>query len=386
MHTEEIKELSENLVSGYLKGELNEAEKRALICWIKSDIGNKHFFDECCEIWITAKANSKNTGYNFQEGYLKFLQKIKPVEEFGFESGKIKIFQLISRYAAIFIVAATLSGLIFYNIGKHQVTESLQNNCELIVPMGSRAQFILPDGTSVTLNAGSRLNYGNRYGIHDRIVQLEGEGYFKVAKDLQKPFTVKTSHLNVIATGTAFNVKAYREDKTIETTLVEGSVKISEISNKNRNEVMILKPNQKLTFFKEGSKRIDDASRTKEKTKNSSKPLQVQPSIETQRLITENVNVEPVISWKENRWIFEKESLSQIAIELERKFDVQIIFESERLKTFRFTGIILAEPIEQVLEVISISAPINYKIKGKVVTISENKNIEELSKRLYNRK
>ena len=54
------------------------------------------------------------------------------------------------------------------------------------------------------------------------------------------------------------------------------------------------------------------------------------------RLVTENVNVEPVISWKENRWIFEKQSLAQIAVELERKFDVQIIFDSEGLKTFRF--------------------------------------------------
>ena len=113
--------------------------------------------------------------------------------------------------------------------------------------------------------------------------------------------------------------------------------------------------------------------------------MQFKKSIEIPRLVTENVNVEPVISWKENRWIFEKQSLSQIAIELERKFDVQILFESEELKTFRFTGIIIAEPIEQVLEVMSISAPINFKLKGRVVTLSENKNFEELNKRLYKR-
>jgi ferric-dicitrate binding protein FerR (iron transport regulator) len=100
-------------------------------------------------------------------------------------------------------------------------------------------------------------------------------------------------------------------------------------------------------------------------------------------LVTENVNIEPVISWKENRWIFEKQSLSQIAIALERKFDVQIKFESERLKTFRFTGIIIAEPIEQVLEVMSITAPINFKLKGRVVTLSENENFEKLNKNLY---
>ena len=71
-------------------------------------------------------------------------------------------------------------------------------------------------------------------------------------------------------------------------------------------------------------------------------------------------------------------------VELERKYDVQINFESEKLKSFRFTGTIIAEPIEQVLEVMSISAPINFKLKGRIVTLYENKNFEELNKSLFN--
>jgi ferric-dicitrate binding protein FerR (iron transport regulator) len=242
----------------------------------------------------------------------------------------------------------------------------------------------LSDGTAVTLNAGSRLKYDNRFGIEDRVVQLEGEGYFKVAKDSKKPFTVKTSQLNIMALGTTFNIKAYSEDKTIETTLIEGSIKIEQITDKSRPEVMVLKPNQKLTFFKGDSTMVDETAIKKGKTENNTRPLQVQKSISIPRLVTENVNVEPVISWKENRWIFEKQSLSWIAVELERRFDVQIHFESERLKTFRFTGTIIAEPIEQVLEVMSITAPINFKLKGRVVTLSENKNFEEFNKSLYN--
>jgi len=386
MQTKENKGLPENLISGYLKGELSPDETKELVNWLKSDSRNKRYFDEYCEIWITVKANSENPGYNLEKGYGKFLQKISTGRELTGGIGRTGIIQAIYRYAAVFIVAAISSGLIFYHIGRHRVIQTAQNRSELVVPLGSRAQFTLSDGTSVTLNAGSRLIYDSRYGIADRTVQLEGEGYFKVAKDSKRPFTVKTSHLDVLALGTAFNVKAYSDDKTIETTLVEGSVKITETAYKKGYKVMILKPNQKLTFYKEYPAKTEEAAGIEEKTKKNTKPLQVQPSIETHRLLTENVNVEPVISWKENRWIFEKESLEQIAVELERKFDVQIHIESERLKTFRFTGTILAEPIEQVLEVMSISAPINYKIKGKVVNISENKNMEELSKRLYNRK
>jgi len=384
MQTKENKQSADNLISGYLKGELTADETRELIRWLKLNSANKRYFDEYCEIWITAKASLKNPGYNFHEGFWKFKQKIKADEDLHISFNKTNLFKIITRYAAIFIVAFSLSGLLFYYIGKNRVTNSKQSFSELIVPLGSRAQFTLSDGTTVTLNAGSRLKYDNRFGIRDRVVQLEGEGYFKVAKDGERPFTVKTSHLNIRALGTTFNIKAYSDDKTIETTLVEGSVKIEEITDKSGAEVIVLKPNQKLTFFKEDSTMVDETASPKGKTENNTQPLQVQKAIAIPRLVTENVNVEPVISWKENRWIFEKQSLSQIAVELERKFDVQIHFESERLKTFRFTGIIIAEPIEQVLEVMSITAPINFKLKGKVVTLSENKNFEELNKRLYN--
>jgi len=373
-----------NLIPDYLKGELSTDEIRELISWIKEDSANKRYFDEYCEIWITAKAALKNPGYNFHEGFWKFKQKIKNHEELSDSISKTNLFKTLTRYAAIFIIAFSLGGLLFYYISRNQIKSPGQSFSELVVPMGSRAQFTLSDGTMAILNAGSRLKFDNRFGIDERVVRLEGEGYFKVAKDTSRPFIVKTSHLNVMALGTAFNVKAYSDDKTIETTLVEGSVKIEGTNENIRTEVLVLKPNQKLTFYKEDSTIVDETASPKVNTKTDKKSLPVQKSLTIPRLIRENVDVEPVISWKENRWIFEKERLSQIAVELERKFDIQIHFDSERLKTFRFTGIIIAEPIEQVLEVMSLSAPINFKLKGRVVTLSENKNFEKLNKKLYN--
>jgi transmembrane sensor len=384
MQTKENNQPEDDLILGYLKHELNEDEIRELIRWIKLDSANKRHFDEYCEIWITDKASSKNPGYNFHEGFWKFRQKIRTEADLSVGLNKTNLFKTITRYAAIFIIAFSLSGLLFYYINKNQTKLPKQSYSELIVPMGSRAQFTLSDGTSAILNAGSRLKIDNRFGINKRIVQLEGEGYFKVAKDSSRPFIVKTSHLNVMALGTAFNVKAYSNDKTIETTLVEGSVKIEGTNENIRTEILVLKPNQKLTFYKEDSSIVDETASPKVNTETNKKLLPVQKSLTIPRLVRENVDVEPVISWKDNRWIFKKERLSQIAVELERKFDIQIHFESERLKTFRFTGIIVAEPIEQVLEVMSLSAPINFKLKGRVVTLSENKNFEKLNKSLYN--
>lgn len=368
----------------YLEGNGSYEDICIVKQWFSNTESEHELYEKCLQYWEEISLEPNIEGYNEAHMLDHIQHKIK-IEEAVFLN-KTNLFKNIVKYAAILIIAFSLSGLLFYYIGKDNAANIKQGISELVVPMGSRASFSLSDGTTVMLNAGSRLTYDNRFGIKDRVVQLEGEGYFKVAKDSKRPFMVKTSHLNVMALGTAFNVKAYSDDKKIETTLVEGSVKIEDISGRNRTEVLILKPNQKLTFFKEDSRMVDETASTEENIKNNTKSMQVQKATAIPRLVKENVNVEPVISWKENRWIFEKQSLSQIAIELERKFDVQIIIETERLKSFRFTGTILAEPIDQVLVVMSSSAPINFKIKGKVVTLSENKHFEEINKSLYNQR
>ncbi len=210
--------------------------------------------------------------YNFHEGFWKFKQKIRT--EAGIPEGfkrKSLIGELL-KYAAIIVITALVSGLSFYYFGRSQVINRGQNMNELIVPLGSSARFCLSDGTTAILNAGSRLKYDNSFGISERVVSLEGEGFFNVAKVSDKPFTVKTSHINVIAMGTAFNVKAYSNDKTIETTLVEGSLKVEGIASKGTAEVTVLKPNQKLTFFKEDSTMVDEIPEFEKKRVTTAQP------------------------------------------------------------------------------------------------------------------
>jgi ferric-dicitrate binding protein FerR (iron transport regulator) len=384
MQKEENTKSPDILILGYLKNELTDNETAELTNWLRLSSSNKRYFDEYCEIWITSKSSLKNPEYNFHEGFWKFKQRIKGPETQSDKSDKYRLIKAIMKYAAIIILAFSLGGLIFHNKETKPAEQGGLSFSELIVPFGSRVLFTLPDGTEVTLNAGSRLKYDNIFGITDRVVNLEGEGYFNVAKDSERPFTVKTSHISVVALGTEFNVRAYSENKTIETTLVEGSLKIENIADDTGEEVIVLKPNQKVTYIKESSTIVNETNKSKSDLDNKSAPEPVQKTLITPELVAEDVNIEPIISWKENKWIFEQKCLSQIAIELERKFDVKIVFESERLKTVRFTGTILAEPIEQVLEVMSLSAPISYKLRGRVVTLSEKKGHDNLNKRLYN--
>jgi transmembrane sensor len=385
METTQNKKTEEDLICGYLKGDLTPEETRELIEWIKIDNVNKQTFDECCELWITTMAASKNPGYNAQEGFWKFRQRISTADNppVTVKKDKSILLRTALRYAAVFILAFALGGVLFFYTGKKSTTQAVQSINELIVPLGSKAEFSLSDGTVVTLNAGSTIKVDPSYGAFERIIELEGEGYFKVAKDEKRPFVVKTPYLNVTALGTEFNIKAYTVDKTIETTLISGSVKIEPNSDSGSGEITILQPNQKLTFYKEDSRFEDNSNLPAGKPKSEIKPVKVQNTASAIKLVKENVNIEPVVSWKENRWIFDNQSLTQIAVDLERRFDVQILFKSEGLRSYRFTGTILAEPIEQVLEVISITAPISFKLTGRVVTLSENKDFIEVNRNLY---
>ena len=382
MYSKEKEQSMDDLIIGYLNGELNSDQIIELIKWIKLNDVNKKYFDEFCEVWITSKAIGNNPEYNVQKGFWRFKQNIKSDSLLSINLAGTGLIKKVLRYAAIFILGFSLGGFLLFHFYNRKIHVARNVN-EIIVPLGSRTQFFLIDGTEIVLNAGSKLKYNNFFGINNREVLLEGEGYFKVAKDMRNPFVVKTSGLIVTALGTEFNVKAYSGDKTIETILINGSVKIEPVKGSKSDIATILKPNQKLTFYKENSSIKNETYSVKEKTGSAVTHPDIQKSISPPRLVKETINVAPAVSWKENRWIFEHESLEKIAIELERKFNVQINFESERLKTFRFTGTIIAEPIEQVLEFMSISAPINFRLKGRIVTLSENKQFYKYNN-LYN--
>ena len=383
MEKDLYKKSCEDLICGYLKNELTEDETSRLISWLEQDKKNKRLFDEMSDLWVTARATSPDPGFDAREGFLRFREKIKSTD--SLKDSKTKTFRLrtLLRYAAIFIIAFSAGGSLFFFVGRNSIEPALQSVNKIVVPLGSKAWFSLSDGTFVTLNAGSTLNVSNGYGINNRIVRLDGEGYFNIAKDTNNPFVVQTPFLNVRALGTEFNVKAYSVDKTIETTLVSGSLQIEPVKEVNQGRITVLKPNQKVTFFKEDfvftDEQEDKENEIPARTVSVKKIRTVAPA----RLIKEDIDVNPVTSWKENRWIFEQQSLAQIAVDLERKFDVRIIFESEKLKSYRFTGTILAEPIEQVLIALSMTAPINYNVRGRVVTLSENKDFIEINKNLY---
>jgi transmembrane sensor len=212
---------------------------------------------------------------------------------------------------------------------------------ESIAPNGEKSQLVLADGTKVYLNSGTVLRYDNRFGKQNREIELAGEAYFEVVRNEKIPFIIYTSDIEVRVLGTKFNVMAYPSDPSIETTVKEGTVNVKERTGK---QFLVITANQKASYTK---------------TKKT--------------LISSVVNPLTFASWKENILYFDNENFENVISKLERWYDVSIHLEGKDSIDDRFTLTVKNESLKEVLDLISLTTPLRYKIHDDEVTISYKK-------------
>ncbi len=259
-----------------------------------------------------------------------------------------------------FAIAAVLlkTNVLPYNLVKSEsIAEEISAN-QIIVPLGEKSHVILADGTEIWLNSGSKLIYPTVFNRTERIVKLEGEGYFNVAKNKEKPFIVETDKLDIEVLGTSFNLKSYPEEDIVETTLVEGSVKLSQNRQTVSEKVFYLKPLEKADF------------RAKESEMTIHKVVADEDVLDSDK--NSEWLLESIISWKDQVLIFNSENLIDIATKLERWYGFKIILKDiGSVINETYTGkFIHNEPITMVLDIIKATTPIAYKIENNTITIT----------------
>lgn len=241
------------------------------------------------------------------------------------------------RVAAMFILPLlTAAGVYFYMSRNQSSTAPLI----VAVEQGQKANITLPDGSKVWLNSQSKLTYSASFNVKKRELQLDGEAYFEVAHNPNKPFIVQSNDISVEALGTAFGVKAYNEDNLISSILMRGKVRVTTPDG----EVVLL-PNDRIIYNKT----------THKKAKNS---------------VT---NATDFTGWIHNVMRFENESLGEIAKTIQRIYNVEVVFASEKPKNLRYTGTINNNSLESVLNIINLTSPVSFQISNQKVTLSENK-------------
>ena len=226
---------------------------------------------------------------------------------------------------------------------EENVDESPVKSNELVIPRGGENTVLLADGTTVHLNAGSKLTYPVRFAGKRRIVRLEGEAYFDVAEDENHPFVVQTHLGEITVLGTEFNVNAYADTPVCYTTLVHGKVKFSTLNA----ETITLSPGEQAVVFANSS--------TKRK-----------------------VDLEEYVGWVDGMYIFNNRPLGDIMKTFERWYDIQVYYETPNLRDITYSGNLKRYgTINSFLDALELTGDLTYKISGRNILIYDKVEEQE---------
>ncbi|SHG79195.1 FecR family protein [Flavobacterium johnsoniae] len=364
--------MTSEIIQKYLSNEASEQEVQALFEWIEASADNKKQFVTAKKAWVLSglsedilsdsvpliqmKPKNRLKQYlsyaavflvliGLGKTILLFTDTSKTSKEIVLEMGDGRLEYFSGKNLTTLVndkgdlVAKKFPDEIIY-FGKTADNKVVYNT--LTIPYGKRFKLKLSDGTIVSLNAGSSLRYPEQFGINgNRNVYLIGEAFFEVAKDKEHPFIVNANQVDIKVLGTKFNVSAYPENPTVNSTLVEGSIQMSETADPSN--AVLLEPNQMATW------------------QNNAK-----------KITLKNVDVSLYSAWTKGELAFKDTPFSTIAKIIQRTYDVEIINQNSDLARQNFTGTInISESsVENILDLLKRDTPFNYSIEHKTITIT----------------
>jgi len=235
------------------------------------------------------------------------------------------------------IIRKAKNGQLEYII-KEMPQVAIKGSNTIATPRGGQYQVNLPDGTKVWLNAATTLKYPYAFAKNERLVELNGEAYFEVSKDHTRPFKVKTDAQNIEVLGTHFNINAYRDEAIIKTTLLEGSVKVS-----NASRTINLHPGE-----------------------------QSKLNINTAKLtLNQQVDIDKEMAWKNNIFSFDDDDLQSIMRQISRWYDVDVVYQG-KITSEKYIGEIpRSSNLAEVFKILELNH-VHIDAKGRVLTVTGN--------------
>jgi transmembrane sensor len=350
-----------NLFAKKLTGEAGEEDLEQLHQLMKLNPELLYAAQHIEDLWILKSLNSANKDEEAAfNRHLKKLSGVLPEKESITKKQLIESdgwFSLVKKFKwiPISVLSSVALFIIVFLFSKQSLPKNINRYSEISTKPGSRSKLVLPDGSTVWLNAGSKLAYNSNFGATDRSVHLTGEAFFDVRKT-GLPFIIHTGAVQIKVLGTAFNVKSYPSEKTIETTLIRGVVEIT--MDKRPEKKFTLYPNEKLVLVNETDEK------TNKKLAEDILPLAVIKPL----VLTKDSSIIET-SWKDNKLLFQDETFDELAKQIERWYGVSIVFKNNKLKNIRFTGVFEKETIEQALDALQYTAAFNYNLKDNLITI-----------------
>ena len=336
------------LIIDYLEGRITKEDEENLSEWIQSNIENKHTFDLIKRIWSTPGNNLPKA--DAEEAWKKVRDRISSeTSSEDFPYGRIIRFYRKERKnsswqhifgSRILKIAAVVIPMI---IASYYVFTRPQSMREIIVERAQEADVNLIDGTKVTLDAGSIFHYPENFDSEKREVFLDGEGYFEVAHNPDKPFIVHANNSVVKVLGTKFNVRAWHQNKKVLVAVAEGKVSLRSKEDPKAAEEVVITKGQVSEIKEDGA---------------PSKPR--------------DADIADYLNWLDRKLYLQNVPLRQVFDQLERWYDIEISLTDESYASKRITIFIDNKPIEETLDVIALMNNFKYKRNGRTIIFSPN--------------
>jgi transmembrane sensor len=320
----------DELLPGYLSGELPEQDRAKFDEWRMESKENESLFQKSLKAWESMQLLHEMEQFNSFEAIKKINIRLSKQET-------PRWWISVQRIAAILLLPLLIySGYISIRNAyliqqqeEHVVMQTISSR------QGMVTQFELADGTKVWLNSGSALQFPDSFTGDFREVKLTGEAFFSVVKNEKQPFRVHAKDLNIDVLGTSFNVVCYNDERQEEVVLIEGKVRLSTEKDQVEKVFGILQPGQRAVYK-------DDTN-----------------DVEAQK-----VDVDKYIAWREGNLIFRNDKMEDVAKRLSRWYNVEFVISDPEIKSYIYKASFKNETLIQVLNLLKISAPIDYQITG----------------------
>ena len=332
-------EVDFQILKRYLEGQGTDEDKEIITSWFSNMQSERDLRKQYQAYWNELPIKPENKGY---EGSLildKIYHKIKLDESIELARKRLKkrFINILTRVAAILFIPVVVSILIYRNEFIFSTEEVAFS--EIYSPLGTRTQFYLPDGSSGWLNGGSYLEFPLQFKEKTREVGLRGEAYFDVRSNPKKPFIVKGENIEVVAHGTSFNIMAYPKDQIIRVTLVNGHINVSGTKDGIIGKtVKMTEPGYTCSY-----------------------------DLKTSSCETSMIDINKIISWKDGRLVFRDEPFDEVVRKINRWYNVNLIIKDNMLKSYTYLATFEDETLDEVLKLLKLSAPIDYKDIGREI-------------------
>ncbi len=333
-----------DLITRYFSGEITEEELRLLSDWMKSDIQNEELFGQYLKTWQLIEEQKINASLNIDREWIALKAKMNgPATTDASAPGVVPLHKsnhgILSTFSSVWKVAAAVT-ILFAATFMLYYYFSIPKNI-VVVAQAENTELVLPDGSLVSLHAGSQLTYPESFASKSRDVELKGEAYFKVAHDKTKPFIVASGDARIEVLGTQFNVNTQLAGGKMEVVLTTGKVSVYYKTNPTEN--VLLMPGEKAEL------------------------------VADQKQILKSANTDPnYMAWKTRILVFDNETLGQVLNTLQNVYQTPIKLVEPQLSACTVTASFNEQSLQSVLEVLTQTLDLKVKQNGKEIELSGN--------------